>query len=75
MKQDSDNTYIRVGTTLYKRVKKPLLLFSLASKKKYTITNPGQEGVVRLCEASHVSVRRKRLLQRIYHFVYAYIQL
>ncbi|WP_028297041.1 DUF5906 domain-containing protein [Olivibacter sitiensis] len=25
MKQDSDNTYIRVGTTLYKRVKKPLI--------------------------------------------------
>lgn len=73
MKQDSDNTYIRVGTTLYKRVKKPLLLFSLASKKKKTITNPSQEKVGRLCEASHVSVRRKRLLRHTYHFVYTHI--
>jgi len=51
MKQDSHNTYIRVGTTLYKQVKKPPLLFSLAGKKRNTITNPYREKVGRLCEA------------------------
>jgi len=50
-------------------------LFSLASKKKNTITNPYQEKVGRLCEASHVSVRRKRLLRHTYHFVYTHINI
>lgn len=75
MKQDSHNTYIRVGTTLYKQVKKPPLLFSLAGKKRNTITNPYREKVGRLCEASHVSVRRKRLLRRTDHFVYTHINI
>jgi len=51
------------------------LSFSLASKKKNMITNPHQGRVGRLCEASHVSVRRKRLLRHAYHFVYMYINI
>lgn len=47
-------------------------LFSLASKKKKTITNPSQEKVGRLCEASHVSVRRKRLLR---HTITSFIRI
>lgn len=50
-------------------------LFSLASKKKNTITNLYRERVGRLCEASHVSVRRERLLRRTYHFVYTHINI